>query len=121
MQKYAKMKKLINYTMLILLTCSCGKLKHDVDVKAPKDLKIETPTEFTYGPDFDKAAKFCDDRYDNADEAEACFQDYRDYMKIEIGFNVDALETFCSKYEDVEACVDELRDLFRLVNVEEGV
>ena len=115
--------------MLILLVYSCGKMKHDVNVKGadkvkvdvPEKITVDAPEKITYGPDFEGAAAFCDARYEDDVDAESCFQDYRSYMKMEIGFNVDALEKFCSKYEDVEACVSELKQLFGIINAGEGV
>lgn len=113
------MKTICNLFFLILVTTSCGKLKHEVR-GVPTNYKIDAPDNFTLGPDFEKAAKFCDKRYGkNTQASEDCFQDYRNYTKLSIGINLDELTNFCyAKYnseQDRTSCIDELIDLIKLL------
>lgn len=104
----------------LILMVSCGKFTHKI-VGVPEKVKVDVPSEFKVGPDFEKAAKFCDDRYGkDTNEAEDCFQDYRNYTKLNIGINIDALSGFCddnySEQNDKEKCLQELIDLLKQLN-----
>lgn len=98
--------------MRILILCllvSCGV---NVNVKQKTPIKAEP---ITFGPDFEGAAAFCDERYgDNTEEAEACFIDYREYFKINLGIDTKSIEKFCNdSYTTEEAreqCITDLTD-----------
>ncbi len=92
----------------LILLCSCSsKVKVE---GVPSQIKGEL------GPDFTKASKFCDDRYGaDTDEAESCFQDYRNYFELKISLDLQSLEDFCQKLytteDDVQGCVKDLVDI----------
>jgi hypothetical protein len=126
-----KMKLLLLLTLLV----SCGKIKHEI--KAPKSIKVEAPEEIkvdvpeeikvdapeipeniTVGPDFEKAALFCDNRYGVlTDAAEECFYDYRNYYKVNVKLDINSIIEFCEQSygegeEATEACIEDLITLF---------
>ena len=127
--KGTNMKYLLITLLLVLV--GCGKQTHTVEIEAseefptveiegPEDIVIEAPEDIVVGPDFEGAAAFCDNRYlpDNETEAEACFQDYRNYFDVEIGLDLDAIASFCentynhldspAKEVAIAACQDDL-------------
>lgn len=90
--------------IILFLLMSCGKLTHDV-----KPVNISG----IVGPDFVKAAQFCDDRYGHkTEDSELCFKEYREYFKIKVTVDVEAVEEFCeSRYsinQDIEDCIDDI-------------
>lgn len=101
-----------NYLFLLALLAGCGiDLRH----KGVPD-KVET----TVGPDFAKAAAFCDDRYGaKSPEAESCFQDYRDYTKIKVSLDMESLQRFCETNYPVEEdrvqCVEDVMKTFESI------
>jgi len=105
----------INLLMILILLCSCGKFKHEVS-GVPTSYKIDAPHDFKLGPDFEKAAKFCDDRYGkDTPEAEACFQDYRTYTTLKIAIDLKAITSFCKESYtdtiDIQSCVEDITKL----------
>lgn len=89
----------------LILLCSCtSKVKvSGIPEKASAEI----------GPDFEKAAKFCDDRYGKkSDESEDCFEDYRGYFDLKISLDLEGLEEFCEKVyvdqQEVNTCVEDL-------------
>ena len=92
--------------LIIAILSGCGfTLRHSGNVQAD------------IGPDFVGAAKFCDDRYGaGTAEAESCFQDYRDYTKIRVVLDIQAIQDFCNKnYTDSVAqakCVSDVAQAF---------
>jgi hypothetical protein len=96
-----------NFSLLLLTSCGFT-LTHR---------GIPSTVNANIGPDFEKAAKFCDDRYgEKSDEAESCFQDYRDYTKIRVVLDMQAIEDFCNKNytDDTEKtkCISDVAQIF---------
>lgn len=96
----------------ILTVNSCG-FKVKVDAKP---VKVDAPTEFHIGPNFNQAASFCDTRYGaNTIESESCFMDYRRYTNPSISFDFTSIQEFCeAQYTDqvqIAECVQDLTDM----------
>lgn len=93
----------------LLMLAGCGfELRHK---GIPKEVDASV------GPDFEKAAQFCDERYGKmSEEAESCFQDYRDYTKIRVVLDLEAIEDFCYKsyIDPIEQakCVSDVAQIF---------
>lgn len=97
-----------SFSLLILLSACSFTLKHK---GIPDNINV------TAGPDFEKAAKFCDDRYGaSSDAAESCFKDYRDYTKIKVEFDMSSLQDFCYKAytvtDDQTKCITDITNAF---------
>lgn len=92
----------------LFLIISCGKIKVETNL----------PTSVKFGPDFEAASAFCDTKYGKDTQAsEECFQDYRQYLKPKVTFDLTSIENFCrtnySTSEDVRGCTDDLLDIIR--------
>ena len=113
----------MKYIIMIILICSCG-MKHNVDgdVKTESEIETDLPDRISFEPDFEKAAKFCDDRYgEKTLEAEDCFQDFRDYYKATVGIGFDAILDYCSsKYEDQELINECESDILDIIGEQEN-
>lgn len=99
--------------LLFVTVASCS--KHDVSLKVSG--LDQVPDSFEFGPDFERAAKFCDDRYlPDVEAAEACFEDYRNYFRLEISFDLESVVSFCeAEYgEQTDSSSECIDDLFRL-------
>jgi ABC-type Fe3+/spermidine/putrescine transport system ATPase subunit len=85
---------------ILTLFISCGKTEI-----VTKDVEI--------GPDFKKAAKFCDDRYGKkTEESEQCFLDYREYFDIELELNTKIINI-----EDIiDFCEDNYVQPIEIIN-----
>lgn len=81
----------MKYLIILMFLANCGlKLKHEGE-----------PT-VKVSPDFEGAAKFCDERYgEKTEEAEACFKDYREYTNIKVSLDLEVIEEFCAKNYDI--------------------
>ena len=84
---------------MIIMSCS---VQHDFKDSTQT---IDTNINLKY----EQVAKFCDDRYgNNTPEAEAYFKDYRDFLNIRIGLDLDSVVEYCSNTytlpEEVEQC-----------------
>ena len=97
--------------ILFTLITGCG-INHKIK---NNEIKVSAPKEFTFGPNFDEAAEFCDSRYGvGTEEAEECFLDYREFYNLNIGIDLQAIQEYCEdrfEYEEQIACEDELIDL----------
>ena len=92
------MKNLILIATLLLFA-SCGA---DIDVSDSQH-ELKAPEGITFGPDFEGAAAFCDERYGvDTDESEDCFQDYRNYFSAEVVLNLDSIVNYCEGNYDTE-------------------
>lgn len=107
----------MKYIIMIIFLVGCG-MKHNVegDMKAEAKIETDLPDRISFEPDFQKAAKFCDDRYgEKTSEAEDCFQDFRDYYKATVGIDFDAILDYCAaKYEEEELineCEEDILDI----------
>jgi hypothetical protein len=100
----------MKYILLVLLA-SCG-IKHDVKVKGVDGAK------FKFGPDFEAAAAFCDNRYGYlTKESEDCFNDYRSYTSVKVELDLSGIEEFCNKvYTDPDQVTGCAQDLIELLN-----
>lgn len=90
----------------LLLISACG---FKVNVKGIDDV--------TLSPNFQKGAEFCDERYGaKTKEAEKCFEDYREYFKVKVTFDVSSILDFCEERNetqiDIDRCVDNILNLF---------
>jgi hypothetical protein len=108
--------------ILVIFGAGCSKLV-DVDIPERIDAEAEiiAPESLEFGPDFEKASEFCDNRYGpGTDESEACFQDYRNYYSIQLGLDLEALVDFCEERAvgDVEACIEDLTNILSEVRNE---
>jgi len=108
------MRQFIILFLLILITASCGKFKHELEGEATA--KVEAPERISLEPDFQKAAAFCDLRYKpNIVAAESCFLDFRTYYKPTVGIDLTQLVAYCAnRYEvdqDIEDCEQDLLDI----------
>ena len=97
----------------IFILCSCGKIKVETT-----PIKTEP---VTFGPDFQKAAEFCDQRYGvGSVESEDCFQDYRRFLSPKIQFDLSSITSFCKdRYTvegDIVGCEDDLLNIINQVN-----
>lgn len=77
---------------------------------------IPDQTNSQFGPDFAGAAAFCDSRYGTkSPAAEACFEDYRDYLKVRVYLDLSELQDYCNKAyqnpDDRAGCVNDLTAL----------
>lgn len=107
---------LILMFIIINLLSSCGS---KIEVEGVDDVK----TESKIGPDFEGAANFCDTRYGKlTQEAEACFEDYRNYFKINIELSFNEITDFCEEQftnqSDIDICRTDLLSL--LINIQRG-
>ncbi len=96
--------------LLLLLIVSCGKIKVET---TPVKVETNLPKSIGFGPDFQKAADFCDERYGkDTTESEDCFKDYRTFLSPKIAFDLANLDSFCNgRYtaiDDVKSCEDDL-------------
>jgi len=102
----------MKFLLILTLLISCGKIEHKIKGEA----KVDVPTNISFQPDFEKAAKFCDDRYGVKTQAsEECFDDFRNYYELEVKVDLSAITDFCSKYdtqESINNCTNELLALF---------
>lgn len=94
------MKKIL----ILFLLVSCGKVDHNVKTK-------DVGGTVSFGPNFQAAAQFCDERYGTkTEEAERCFKDYREFYKVKID-----VETFCeSQYtneQDILFCQNDMLEI----------
>ena len=104
----------MKYLIILLLIFGCS--KHKIKIEGVEDIKIETPETISIEPNFESAAEFCDDRYGYmTEEAELCFEDFRDYYDFNIGLDLENLVEFCETYdsEDVDNCLDDLIKLMK--------
>lgn len=96
--------------VVLILTSACG---IDFKIKESLPRKIET----FVGPDFEKAALFCDNRYGYKTlESEKCFKDYRNFLQVKVGVDADAVANYCSDrfpndQQALDQCEDDINDL----------
>lgn len=97
----------MKHLMLLLLLCSCGKVKLEAQVP---DVK--------FGPNFEQASAFCDNKYGVGTVAsEECFEDYRKFLSPRIEVDLASISNFCkgsySTPEEVKECEQELLDIIK--------
>lgn len=97
--------------VLLSLLVSFG-TKNKVDVSP---IKVEIPKDFTIGPDFEKAAIFCDEYWGyRTAEARACFKDYTGFFSLKL--DISSIVDYCKgKYVDqaeVDQCEEDIRNIF---------
>lgn len=107
-----------NIIKIILFTLCFSCSKHSLKVKGLDNIKakIDAPEAIELGPDFEKAANFCDNRYlPDFDAAESCFEDYRTFYAIKVTLDLTGILDFCeanySNNQDVEECISDLTDI----------
>lgn len=105
----------MKYLIILSLLVSCGKIK--IEPK-PIEVKTDIPESIAFGPDFAKAAEFCDARYGaNSVESESCFEDYRRFLSPKLQVDFGSINQFCkSNYaapQDILACEQEILDIFK--------
>lgn len=97
--------KFISILAFTLFIFSCG-----VELEIP-----ETNQNVSFGPDFEGAAEFCDERYENEIEAEKCFNDYREYLSITIGLDLSDIFEYCESHnnteEEIITCEEQLTSI----------
>lgn len=103
-----KCKLILIFNILFFTACGVK-----LNVKGVDDVKV--------GPNFQKGAEFCDDRYGKGtDKAERCFEDYREYFNVKITFDVSSILDFCEEQnqtqQDIDECVDDILNLFGETN-----
>ena len=92
---------------MTLFLVSCG-----MDIDVP-NTSHEVEVQGDIGPDFEKTAIFCDNRYqDDPDKAEECFMDFREFYSVEVKLNLDSIEEFCdnnyNSEKEIKGCKEEL-------------
>lgn len=98
----------MKHLLVLFIMVSCGKIIVDTNI----------PDNITFGPDFQKAIEFCDNRYGiNSEESEECFNDYRLFLSPRIQLDLASINTFCKgRYtteEEIAACEN---DLLNIIN-----
>lgn len=106
----------MRYLILLTLLVSCGKIRVETNV----------PKQVTFGPNFEQAAKFCDERYGQSTiEAEDCFKDYRTFLSPKVTLDLASIQTFCkgsySTPEDIKGCEADLLDIIKNISIPSGV
>lgn len=100
------MKSLATITLLLVL-CSCGKIKLEAQVP---DVK--------FGPNFEQASAFCDNKYGVGMQAsEECFEDYRKFLSPRVQVDLASISNFCqgsyTTPEDIQGCEKDLLEIIR--------
>lgn len=90
---------IILITLISLISCGI-----DIEHEIP-----DTKQTVVFGPDFEGAAAFCDERYEDAMEAEECFQNYVNYLSVDANISTDNIQSYCeSQFEDqldIDECI----------------
>ena len=97
--------KYISILTFLFFIFSCG-VKLDLN---------DTKQNVVFGPDFEGAARFCEERYENEVDAEKCFTDYREYLNLTVGLDLTEIINYCESHystpEDIIGCEDQLTAL----------
>ena len=97
----------MKHLAILILLASCG-------VKVTTDV----PNKVAFGPDFEAAALFCDNKYGaHTIESEECFQDYRTFLSPKISIDLASIESFCkagyATPEEVAGCQQDLLGIIK--------